>query len=330
MGVCHINAKDELAGKIMMLIHGAAQPDARRMGDILSDYKIEHRPDEEEMDFTRQVNHFIYAKLAEGISDQTAKSYRANLKKFNNYVNKPAGDVTTTDIRDFITYLSEVRKNRNTTVQSSIGTLRSFYGWLHNEEIISHNPTVHIKAMKIDKKGLRHPLTPEQMEMLRDACETYREKAIIEFLYSSGCRVSEAVQIDLENIDFERRCVSVIGKGSIRRTIFFSVKSKLMIQKYISERDGGTALFCAARSPYKRLGKTSVEKIVSGLGKRAGISKRVHPHVLRHTLASDLLNAGMDITIIQRVLGHSSVGVTEIYAKISQDNVYHEYQKFNT
>lgn len=176
--VCFINVKDELAGKIMMLIHGSAQPDARRISDVLSEYAVEHKSDAEEVDFMRQVNHFIYAKLAEGLSDQTAKTYRGNLKKFNDYTNKPAGEVATNDIREYITYLSEERKNKNTTVQSAIGTLRSFYGWLHNEEIVSKNPTTHIKAMKIDKKGLRHPLSPEQMELLRDVCETYREKAI--------------------------------------------------------------------------------------------------------------------------------------------------------
>ena len=323
-----MNAKTELAGRIMMLIHDEIKPDTQRVLDILSEYRIEHTTGIEDMDFLRQVNHFLGAKKSEGISDRTAHNYRIYLNMFSNYINKQAGEVTTNDIRDFITYLSEVRHNKNSSIQTVINTLRSFFGWMHTEEYIAKNPTTRIKSFKINKKDSRHPLTSEQIELLRDACRTYREKALVEFLYSSGCRVSEAYQINLGDVDFERRCISVIGKGNKRRNLYFSIRAKLMIRQYVLERKGGTALFCCGRRPYERLGKRSIEKIIQMIGERAGIAKRVHPHVLRHTLATDLLNAGMDITIIQQILGHSSVGTTEIYAEISQDSVRREYEKF--
>jgi len=201
---------------------------------------------------------------------------------------------------------------------------------MHGEELIPKNPMTRIKSFKINKKDARHPLTLEELEKLRNACKTYREKAIVEFFFSSGCRISEAIQIDVNSLDMTHRCADVIGKGNKPRTLYFSIRARLMIEEYLKERKGGTALFCCGRKPYARLGKRSIEKILQQLGERAGIVRRVHPHVLRHTFATHMLNSGMDITVIQKLLGHSSVGTTEIYAEINQDGVRREYDKFIT
>lgn len=323
-----MNAKQELAARIMMLAYDEVRPDTQRVLDLLTDYRIDHTLGIEEMDFMRQVNHFLGAKKSEGMSKGSTYAYRRHLDVFYNHLNKSASEITTNDIRDYITYLAEVRGNKIATIQSALSILRSFFTWMHNEELIPRNPTTRIKSFRINKKDSRHPLTNEQLEMLRNACVTYREKALVEFLYSSGCRVSEAEQIDVNNIDFEQRSVSIIGKGSKRRTIYFSIRARLMIRNYLLDRKGGTALFCCTRRPYARMGTRSIQKLIGQLGERANIPKRVHPHVLRHTLATDLLSAGMDITIIQQILGHSSVGTTEIYAEISQDNVKREYEKY--
>lgn len=123
-----MNAKQELAGRVMMLVHDEIKPDTQRVLDILSDYRIEHSTGIEDMDFMRQVNHFLGAKKSEGIADKTAHNYRLYLTMFSSYINKQAGEVTTNDIRDFITYLSEVRNNKNSSIQTVINTLRSFFG----------------------------------------------------------------------------------------------------------------------------------------------------------------------------------------------------------
>lgn len=324
-----MNAKQELANRVFMLAYDEIKPNPQQILDILAEYQIDHGTSIENMDFTRQVNHFLGAKKAEGLAMRTTSNYRLYLTMFSDYIGKQAAEVTANDIRDFITYLSETRGVKTTSIQSVINILRSFFGWMHAEELIHKNPMTKIKSFRIDKKDSRHPLTREQLEMLRNACGTYREKALIEFLYSSGCRLSEAVQINIDDIDFERRRVEIIGKGSKKRALYFSVRAKLMIQKYVSERKGGAALFCSSRKPYGRLGNRGVQMIVQKLGERAGIAKRVHPHVLRHTLATDMLNTGVDITVIQQILGHSSVGTTEIYASMSQESVYREYERFN-
>lgn len=323
-----MNPKAELAGRIMMLICDEIKPDTQRVLDILCDYRIEYSLALEEADFTRQINHFLGAKRAEGLSNRSLETYLLYLTMLGNYLNKRPIEITSNDIRDFIMYLSETRKLKTNSIQSILGILRSFFGWLHTEEMIPKNPMVRIKSFSINKKDARHPLTVEELERIRDTCKTYREKAIVEFLYSSACRLSEATQIDAANIDMVRRCVDVIGKGSKPRTLYFSVRAMLMIEAYWKERGGGNALFCGIRRPYDRLQGPAVEKIVRELGKRAGLARRVHPHIFRHTFATHMLNAGMDISIIQRILGHSSVGTTEIYAEINQDSVQREYEKF--
>lgn len=314
-----MNAKQELAGRIMMIAHDEIKPDPQQILDILAEYRIDHGTGIEEMDFVRQINHFLNAKKSEGHSPASTYNYRLYLLMFADYINKAAADVTANDIRDFITYLSETRNLKTSSIQSILNILRSFFTWMNVEELIPKNPTTRVRNFRINKKDSRHPLTQKQLEMLRNACQTYREKALVEFLYSTGCRVSEAVQIDVDAIDFEQRSVDVIGKGNKKRTLYFSVRAWLMMRQYISERKGGTALFCCTRRPYDRLGIRSVQILIRDLGRRAGISRHVHPHVLRHTLATNLLNSGMDITIIQQILGHGTVATTEIYAEISQD-----------
>lgn len=323
-----MNAKQELAGRVHQLVHDEIKPDTQRILDILADYTIGYSGSIQDRDLERLIEHFIFAKRAENVTTATIVSYRSSLRRFQAYTAKDAADISTADIRDYIAYLGDVRGNGINAMQTAISILRSFFGWLHQEELIPRNPMIRIKSYKIDKRDSRHPLTNEQLEMLRNACQTYREKAIVEFLYSSGCRVSEAVQIDVNAMDFSQRAVPVIGKGRKPRTLYFSVKAKLMIQHYLEERPGGTALFSAKRKPYKRLSKRALEIIIRDLGKRAGINRQVHPHILRHTLATDLINAGMDIVIIQQILGHSSVGTTQIYAEMSQESVQREYRKY--
>lgn len=323
-----MNAKSELAGRIMMLVCDEVQPNSQRILDILKDYKIEYSADMDEADFNRAINNFLGAKRAEGLADRSQENYLLYLKMFGDYLNKRIGEISSNDIRDFIMYLGETRRLKNSSIQTVINTLRSFFSWLHAEELISKNPMVRIKSYTINKKDARHPLTQEELEQLRDACRDYREKAIVEFLYSTGCRLSEAVQINYSDLNMVHRCVDVIGKGSKRRTLYFSVRAKLMIMTYQKERKGGTALFCSCRQPCGRLQGPAIERVLRELGKRAGIARRIHPHILRHTFATHMLNAGMDISIIQQLLGHSSIGTTEIYAEISQDSVRREYDKF--
>ena len=185
-----------------------------------------------------------------------------------------------------------------------------------------------IKSIKIDKVGARQALTVEELERLRDACVTYREKALIEFLVSSGCRLSEVAQLSASDLDLMSRSVQVTGKGDKDRVVFFSIRARLMIEEYMVSRKGGTGLFVSSKAPYEPLKPRAIQRMVRAISLRAGLDKRVHPHLLRHTFATLALNGGMDIAVIQRLLGHENIATTQIYAEMSDETIRHQYNKY--
>ena len=121
----------------------------------------------------------------------------------------------------------------------------------------------------------------EELERLRDACVTYREKALIEFLVSSGCRLSEVAQLNASDLDPIGRTVRVTGKGDKDRQVYFSVRARLMIEEYMMQRKGGTGLFVSSKAPYEPLKPRAIQRMVRAISLRAGLDKRVHPHLLR-------------------------------------------------
>ncbi len=135
-------------------------------------------------------------------------------------------------------------------------------------EKIKKNPMAKIKSLKLDKKGARQALTVEELERLRDACQGYREKALVEFLVSSGCRLSEVAQLNVSDLDLIGRTVRVTGKGDKDRQVYFSVRARLMVQEYMVSRKGGTGLFVSSKSPYEplNLGRYSVLSAQSARG----------------------------------------------------------------
>lgn len=294
---------------------------AEALAAILKDYSITKESDEQRSDLNRRIKYYLGAKRIDGLSDKTLGNYRCNLEMFAARVNKSAAKVTTDDIRGYISYLDETRHLKDTSLQTHITTLRAFFGWLHTEECIKKNPMSKIKSLKLDKKGARQALTVEELERLRDACKTYREKALIEFLVSTGCRLSEIAQLRAADLNLADRSVQVTGKGDKDRVVYFSVRARLMVQEYIVQRKGGDGLFVSSKSPYDPLKPRAIQRIVHSLSERAGLEGRVHPHLLRHTFATHALNGGMDVTVIQRLLGHEDIATTQIYAELNEEGV---------
>ena len=169
---------------------------------------------------------------------------------------------------------------------------------------------------------------PDELERLRDACKGYREKALVEFLVSTGCRLSEVAQLRAADLDLVGRTVKVTGKGDKDRVVYFSVRARLMIQEYFVARKGGDGLFCSSKSPYEPLKPRAIQRLIRAVSERAGLDRRVHPHLLRHTFATHALNSGMDVTVIQRLLGHEDVSTTQIYAELNDETVKHQYNKY--
>ena len=270
---------------------------------------------------------FLASKKIDGLSIETLKSYRLHLMRFSNYIKKNAEDITTMDLRMFLAVLSKNFKLKDTSLETEKSILKSFFNWLEQEDYIKKSPAKKLKPTKIDKK-LRGSLTIEEMEILKESCKTLRERAMIEFFYCTGCRLDEVAKLNRNDIDWQNMCLKVMGKGSKERIVMISPKAKIHLQKYLMSRlDDNGALFVSERNPHGRLGRRAFEKEIKKIGLRAGLTKNVFPHLIRHTTATVMINNGADITAIQNLLGHSTPATTQVYIDVSNQYVKDQYTK---
>ena len=224
------------------------------------------------------------------------------------------------DIRRYLAWYTK-KGVKNSTLATIISALKSFFGWLENEEYISKSPMRKIKNIKVEKR-VRKALNREELEMLRDACRTLREKALVEFFYSTGCRLDEAQKLNIADVDWSNGKVMVIGKGDKERPVYLNARAILHLRKYLASRnDSNHSLFVSERQPHDRLGRRAIERTFSTLGKRAGINKPVYPHLLRHTTASTMLQNGATMEEVQHYLGHDSPVTTQIYAEMDTQSI---------
>ena len=323
-----MTARHELAKRLVAMVSAGIPVTIETLNEVLKDYNILREGDEEKSDLKKRISYYLGAKRIDGLSPRTLDNYKYTLEIFAQRVNKSVSKITTDDIRGYITYLGETRNLKETSLQTHINVLRAFFGWLLTEEKIKKNPMLKIRSLKLDKKNARQALSAEELERLRDACQGYREKALVEFLVSTGCRLSEAAQLVVEDLDFTERTVLVRGKGDKDRLVYFSIRARLMLQEYIKKRKGGDGLFVSSKTPYQPLKPRAIQRIIHAISERAGLAGRVHPHLLRHTFATQALNSGMDVTVIQRLLGHEDIATTQIYATMNEDVVKHQYNKY--
>jgi len=323
-----MDAKTELVKRLLSLTPQYVDVDRQAVADILKDYTITRETEGGKSDLAKRITYYLGAKRIDGLSPQTIKNYKYTLDLFANRINKSVTKITTDDVRGHIAWLSETRKLAESSLQTHINTLRAFFGWLHTEEKIKKNPMLKIKSVKLDRKGARHALTVDELERLRDACVGYRDKAIVEFLVATGCRISEITSLYVDNLNFAECSVQVTGKGDKARIVYFTPAARLMVQKYTVERKGGTALFASSKAPYTALKQRAIQRIINTIGKRANLNTSIYPHLLRHTFATHNINKGMDVMVIQRLLGHEDIATTQIYATMNEDVVKHQYTKF--
>lgn len=316
-----MDAKAELHRRLCALLPDGGAP----LDAILADYTVRPADALTESDLGRWIGAFLAAKRIDGLSPKTLHDYKGVLGAFARSMDKPLQAVDVHDVRGYLGYLAGERGLKDSSIQTHANTLRSFFTWLTTEEALPRNPMCKIRSRRLDMLSSRRPLAAEGLERLRDHCQSYREKALIEFLVSTGCRLSELVGVRTAQIDWQERSVRVLGKGGRERIVYFSVRAKLMLRAYLDSRPGGEALFANARAPYGPMQSRSVQRALRQIGDRAGM--RLHPHLLRHTFASNALNGGMDLTVIQQLMGHTDPKTTLIYAKLSPHIVRYAYEK---
>ena len=280
-------------------------------------------------DLPEQINFFLGLKTLEGLSESSIERYREELSMFNRYIFKPVNLIDINDLRSYFAMIQSERKYEKITLNGKMAVLRSFFGTLYKEEIITKDPSIRLKNLKVNVKELREPLEVEEVEKLRNACKDIREKSIVEVAISTGCRVSEMLKIKLKEINWSDNSILIHGKGDKDRIIYFSIKCKLYLQEYIKERKGiSEFLFLGEREPYSPLTKSGMEKVFKRVASRTDITISVSPHKCRHSYATQANSKGMDVTVLSKLLGHSSINTTMIYTKVNQNRLKINYEQY--
>jgi integrase/recombinase XerD len=280
--------------------------------------------DEPHPDLQDKIKLFLAAKKLEGLSPITLGSYKLDLMIFADRMRKKAIDVSAADIR---IYLAEFETLKNSSISKKLSVLKSFFGWLASEEFIQRDPTTKLKPPK-EEKRMPKALSIEELELLRESYTTKRQRALLEILYSTGCRLDEIHKLNQSDINYQTMSCKVIGKGNKEREVYFSFKAMYHLRKYLMNRtdDVDDALFVTERKPYRRLGHRAIQREIGKVAKE--LEKRVSPHTMRHTFATLTLNNGAELAAVQQLLGHESSATTQIYAHYTEERKRDQHKKF--
>jgi integrase/recombinase XerD len=270
---------------------------------------------------------FLSAKQVEGCSERSLKYYRTTLSKMIVKIDKSVRQVETNDIRAYISDYENESNAGKVTLDNIRRIISSFFAWLEDENYIVKSPARRIHKIRVGKT-VKDVYSDEELEQMRDACTNSRDLAIIDVLSSTGIRVGELVNLNIEDVDFEKRECVVLGKGNKQRKVYFDARTKIHLYDYIASRhDETTALFVSLNNPHNRLSIRGIETILHKDGSNLK-STKVHPHKFRRTLATKAIDKGMPIEQVQVLLGHSQIDTTLRYAMVNQNNVKASHHKY--
>ncbi len=266
-------------------------------------------------------------KRIEGYSTLTLKTYGYQYDLLTRHLGDVhMGGITTDNLKQ---YLGEAAEHlKPSSLGHRVRFVKSLFRWTHEEGYIVKNPASKLKEPKIGKRVPRF-LTKHEIEHLRESCQTSRENALFEFFYSTGCRIGEVAKLNRDDIDFAGNSVIVHGKGDREREVYFNVRCAIWLKRYLDDRkDEDPCLFATERNPIKRMSIDSLRYVVKQISNRADIKKTIHPHQLRHSYATHMIDNGAPLEVIQSLLGHEKSETTRIYAQLSGKLRYDLYTKY--
>ena len=275
------------------------------------------------------INFLEYLKYERRLSDNTIDSYGENLLLICNDFKKNLISLDNNDIRSFLVNTDATAR----TKAHYLTVLNSFYRYLIFTDKLKNNPCDGIKSPKLEKK-LPTYLTSEEIDKLLNIRLTkpvdYRNKAMLELIYATGARISEITNLELNQIDYDECVIRVTGKGRKDRIIPFGDTSSKALKNYIENYrifliKNDTCNFVFINKNGSKISRQMVFKILKSLAKKAGIEKEVSPHTLRHSFATNLLNNGADLRVIQELLGHENLETTEIYSHLQNKKIEEDY-----
>lgn len=278
-----------------------------------------------------KIKMFIASKKAVNRKNNTLKQYTREIYAMLDFLGKRLEDITGMDLRYYYGIMREQRGIKMSTMQTRLHYLSSFWDFLITEELVHSNPVKKVGLLKMEKT-IKKPYSAEEMEAIRTNCRTLRDRALVEFLYSTGVRVSELVSLNVGDIEMGKQELIVFGKGSKERKTYLTDSAKFYLRRYLQTRSKEEdlekrPLFVTLDKPHDRLTVPGVQYMLRHLGERSGV-KNVHPHRFRRTIATDLLNRGMPIEQVKEFLGHEKLDTTMIYCAIKDESVQASHRKY--
>ena len=290
------------------------------------------------MDISNAIQDFLnYCIFEKGLSDRSKNSYENDLNVYKEFLKKRSitnvSSIRSEDIKDFL----KARSNEETTtIAHNLTVIKNFHTYLLKEDIVKTDVSEFIERPKL-RKSLPKTLSVEDVDKLLDIkLETafdYRNKAMLELMYGCGLRVSELVNLTLNDIDMTNCLIRIFGKGSKEREIPIGEYSIYYLKEYLNIRDsllkGKPCNKLFLNNHGSSISRQGFFKMLKQLLKEKGLNTDVSPHTLRHSFATHLINRGADLRSIQEMLGHSDISTTKIYTKVSDDKVIAEYNEYH-
>lgn len=283
-----------------------------------------------------KVKMFVASKKAVNRQDNTLKQYTREICNMLSFTGKRLEDITGMDLRYYYGVMREHRGIKMSTMQTRLHYLSSFWDFMITEEMVNSNPVKKVGLLKIEKT-IKKPYSAGEMEALRSNCVELRDRGLIEFLYSTGIRVSELAALNVGDIEMGHQELIVYGKGSKERKTYLTDSAKFYLRRYLQDRckdEGRTMeqlwklpLFVTLDEPHNRLTVAGIQYMLRQLGRRAGVGN-VHPHRFRRTIATDLLSRGMPIEQVKDFLGHEKLDTTMIYCTVKTESVQASHRKY--
>lgn len=271
---------------------------------------------------------FFVKKTLSGISEGSIKQYIRQTRILLDSLNKRAVDVTAEDVELFLMSYKIRHNSSNTYVANMKNWLSAFFDYLENEDLIRRNPVKKLPRVVTDT--IPEPIfTKTEEEKLFMACNNTRDRAILEFCLATGCRVSEVCNVKISDLDISTNAIRIIGKGHKLRTVFTTERALVYVNKYLGERNHESEyIFTGLKKPHGKLHASGVEALMKNIGKRAGVAG-VHPHRFRATFCTRMIDRGVPLHVVQKLMGHSSIETTMRYYRGS-GNIKAEYEKYST
>lgn len=269
---------------------------------------------------------YLIKKRLSGISEGSIEQYMRESRKCLVSIDKRAVDITPEDIEFYLISYKAQRQITNTSMQNMVRYINNFFLFLEDEELIKKSPLKKLPRIKGDT--IPEPIFSKQdEEKMFLACQSLRDRAILEFFLSTGCRVSELCNLKLTDIDFLTNAVRILGKGHKIRIVYTNEKALLHLQRYLAERKTQSEhVFTWKYNSCKKLTPSGIKAMMDSISERAHVNN-VHPHRFRATFCTRMIDRGVSLHVVQKLMGHSSIDTTMRYYR-GTGNLKNEYDKY--